>query len=120
LEGCPRDLHAKGIQKDDSTIHAPIYSACQPVDQRRVRIGFDDRNATSIAVFCLKPAQIGNATRIALDEEIPVEWVDIQVVAPDFYASVWNESITKQALAMAAGWMGIGNIIMYRLVNFRI
>ncbi len=44
----------------------------------------------------------------------------IQVVAPDFYASVWQEDITKQALAAAGAWMGIGNFIMYRLVNFRI
>ena len=44
----------------------------------------------------------------------------IQVVAPDFYASVWNESMTKTALAMAGTWMGIGNLIMYRLVNFKI
>ena len=44
----------------------------------------------------------------------------IQIVAPDFYAGVWNEDITKKALAGAATWMGIGNFIMYRLVNFRI
>jgi tight adherence protein B len=44
----------------------------------------------------------------------------IQVVAPDFYASVWNESMTQTALAMAGTWMGIGNLIMYRLVNFKI
>jgi tight adherence protein B len=41
-------------------------------------------------------------------------------VAPDFYASVWDETITKKALASAAGWMGVGNFIMYRLVNFKI
>jgi tight adherence protein B len=44
----------------------------------------------------------------------------IQVVAPDFYASVWHESITKIALAAAGGWMSIGILIMYRLVNFKI
>ena len=44
----------------------------------------------------------------------------IQFVAPDFYAGVWQEDITKQALGLAATWMGIGNFIMYRLVNFRI
>jgi tight adherence protein B len=44
----------------------------------------------------------------------------VNLVAPDFYASVWDEQITKVALAMAGGWMGIGNFIMYRLVNFRI
>ena len=44
----------------------------------------------------------------------------IQVVAPEFYASVWNQDLTKICLAAAAGWMGIGNFIMYRMVNFRI
>jgi tight adherence protein B len=44
----------------------------------------------------------------------------IQVVTPEFYASVWDEDITKKALAIAGCWMGIGNFIMYRLVNFRI
>ena len=44
----------------------------------------------------------------------------IQVVAPDFYANVWQEDITKTALALAGTWMGLGNFIMYRLVNFRI
>jgi tight adherence protein B len=44
----------------------------------------------------------------------------VQVVAPDFYGSVWHEGMTKIALAAAGGWMGIGNIIMFRMVNFRI
>jgi tight adherence protein B len=44
----------------------------------------------------------------------------IQVVAPDFYASVWNEDITKTALAAAGAWMGIGNFIMFKMVSFRI
>jgi tight adherence protein B len=44
----------------------------------------------------------------------------INLVSPDFYSSVWNESITKVALGMACCWMGVGNFIMYRLVNFRI
>src|SRR6185437_14733213 len=44
----------------------------------------------------------------------------IQFLVPNFYASVWNEDITKIALMLAGGWMGVGNFIMYRLVNFRI
>ena len=47
-------------------------------------------------------------------------FIVIQFVAPDFYASVWDESLTKTALAIAGGWMGIGNLIMYRMVNFKI
>ena len=43
-----------------------------------------------------------------------------EVITPDFYASVWHEGITKIALACACGWMGIGNLIMFRMVNFKI
>ena len=44
----------------------------------------------------------------------------IQLVVPDFYASVWDEPLTKTALAIAGCWMGVGNLIMFRMVNFRI
>lgn len=44
----------------------------------------------------------------------------INFVSPEFYASVWNQDLTKIGLALAGCWMGIGNLIMYRLVNFRI
>ena len=44
----------------------------------------------------------------------------IQFLTPEFYASVWHESLTKICLTIAGCWMGIGNFIMYRLVNFRI
>jgi tight adherence protein B len=44
----------------------------------------------------------------------------IRYVAPDFYGSVWKYDITKMGLAMAGSWMAIGNLVMYRMVNFRI
>jgi tight adherence protein B len=44
----------------------------------------------------------------------------INFVTPEFYASVWDEDITKKALGLAVSWMLVGNFIMYRLVNFRI
>jgi len=44
----------------------------------------------------------------------------INFLVPDFYASVWHEDLTKISLVLAGCWMGIGNFIMYRLVNFRI
>ena len=44
----------------------------------------------------------------------------IQFLVPNFYASVWNEDLTKICLALAGCWMGVGNFIMYRMVNFRI
>jgi tight adherence protein B len=44
----------------------------------------------------------------------------IQFAAPDFYASVWDQTLTKIGLGAAACWMLIGNAIMYKLVNFKI
>jgi len=44
----------------------------------------------------------------------------IQFLVPSFYASVWDQDLTKIALSLAGCWMGVGNFIMYRMVNFRI
>lgn len=62
----------------------------------------------------------GRASAIILSSLPIVMFGIIQIVAPDFYSSVWKEDITKIALGAAACWMGIGNFIMYRLVNFKI
>src|SRR6202034_2845771 len=43
-------------------------------------------------------------------------FIIIQVIAPDFYASVWDERLTKELLFSAAGWMSIGNLIMFKMV----
>ncbi len=44
----------------------------------------------------------------------------IQVIAPDFYGSVWNEHMTKVLLVGAGCWMLVGNLIMFKMVNFKI
>jgi tight adherence protein B len=44
----------------------------------------------------------------------------IQIVAPDFYSSVWHYDLTKVGLAGAGFWMLVGNMIMFRMVNFKI
>ncbi|MFN3402242.1 MAG: type II secretion system F family protein [Ferrovibrio sp.] len=44
----------------------------------------------------------------------------INLVAPDFYSSVWQHDLTKIALTAAGAWMSVGVFIMYRMVNFRI
>ena len=62
----------------------------------------------------------GRASAIILSSLPIAMFIIIQVVAPDFYANVWDESMTKTSLAIAAGWMGIGNFIMFRMVNFKI
>ena len=62
----------------------------------------------------------GRASALILSSLPIAMFLIIQLVAPDFYATVWDIPLTKQALLAAACWMGIGNFIMYRLVNFRI
>jgi tight adherence protein B len=44
----------------------------------------------------------------------------VQMTSPEFYAAVWHESLTKILLGGAAGWMLIGNLIMFKMVNFKI
>jgi tight adherence protein B len=47
-------------------------------------------------------------------------FIVIQFIAPDFYGSMWNEHLTKVLLFSAAGWMCVGNLIMFKMVNFKI
>jgi tight adherence protein B len=44
----------------------------------------------------------------------------LKTMAPDFYGKVWHEDVTKIGLSLATAWMLFGNVIMYRLVNFKI
>src|SRR5436190_9676344 len=62
----------------------------------------------------------GRASALILSSMPIIMFLIVQVITPEFYANVWSEDLTKLALAAAAGWMGIGNFIMYRMVNFRI
>jgi tight adherence protein B len=62
----------------------------------------------------------GRASALILSS-LPIGiFLAIQLLVPNFYGSVWNESLTKIVLALGGAWMGVGNLIMYRLVNFRI
>jgi tight adherence protein B len=47
-------------------------------------------------------------------------FMTLNSVAPDFYRSIWHHDVTKTGLAAAGAWMMIGNLIMYRMVNFKI
>ena len=62
----------------------------------------------------------GRASALILSSLPILMFLVIQLLVPSFYAKVWNEDMTKISLAMAGGWMLIGNLIMYRLVNFKI
>ncbi len=47
-------------------------------------------------------------------------FIVVQVVTPDFYGAVWHEHLTKVLLGAGAGWMVTGNLIMFKMVNFKI
>jgi tight adherence protein B len=47
-------------------------------------------------------------------------FVVIQFIAPDFYGSVWQVHMTQVMLVGAAAWMLVGNMIMFKMVNFKI
>jgi tight adherence protein B len=62
----------------------------------------------------------GRASALILSS-LPIGiFLAIQYLTPNYYSSVWHEHITKVCLMIAGGWMGIGNLVMYRMVNFRI
>jgi tight adherence protein B len=62
----------------------------------------------------------GRASALILSS-LPIAMMGIILfLVPDFYGSVWKEDLTKIGLLLAGCWMGIGNFIMYRMVNFRI
>ena len=44
----------------------------------------------------------------------------IQFISPQFYDAVWDKSLTKELLGGALVWMGLGDLIMHRMVNFKI
>ncbi len=44
----------------------------------------------------------------------------LNIMTPDYYASIWKYDPTKIGLGCAAGWMLMGNVLMYKMCNFRI
>ena len=62
----------------------------------------------------------GRASALILSSLPILMFVLIQFLVPSFYGSVWGQEMTKVALMLGGAWMGVGNLIMYRLVNFRI
>jgi tight adherence protein B len=42
------------------------------------------------------------------------------VIAPNFYGDIWDQPVVMPALLAAAAWLLIGNVVMHRMVRFRI
>jgi tight adherence protein B len=62
----------------------------------------------------------GRVSALILSSLPIIMFLILQLIAPNFYGSVWNEDITKVILACAGAWMALGNFSMYQMVNFRI
>ena len=65
-------------------------------------------------------ASEGRASAMILSSLPVAMFLIVFFLVPDFYGSVWKESMTKIGLGLAGCWMGVGNLIMFRMVNFRI
>jgi tight adherence protein B len=62
----------------------------------------------------------GRASALILSS-LPIGiFLAIQILTPNYYTAVWHENLTKICLTIAGCWMGVGNLVMYKLVNFRI
>ena len=42
------------------------------------------------------------------------------IVAPQYYGEIWHLPLVKASLLAAAFWLSIGNVVMYRMVNFKV
>ncbi|HKC32347.1 MAG TPA: type II secretion system protein F, partial [Xanthobacteraceae bacterium] len=65
-------------------------------------------------------ASEGRASAMILSSLPILMFIVVQIAAPDFYGSVWHFDMTKTVLGMGIGWMMVGNLIMYKMVNFKI
>jgi tight adherence protein B len=72
--------------------------------RRRVRAVSAEGRMSAIGLSCLPVAVFGL----------------LLIFAPDFYGKIWNEPAVFNGLSGAAGMMMVGNIIMMRMVNFKL
>ena len=44
----------------------------------------------------------------------------IQTLSPEFYGEVWGNPLVMPVLIGVVIWMGIGNLVMRKMINFKI
>jgi tight adherence protein B len=106
----PLFVTAVGIQNSTGGNLGEILENLSGVIRQRFKMR---RKIRALAAEGRASAMILSALPIGL-------FVVVQVVAPDFYASVWHEQLTKVLLGCGIAWMLIGNLIMFKMVNFKI
>jgi tight adherence protein B len=106
----PLFITAVGIQSTTGGNLGEILENLSGVIRQRFKMR---RKVRALAAEGRASAMILSALPIGL-------FVVIQITSPDFYASVWHEHLTKMLLGGAAAWMLVGNLIMFKMVNFKI
>jgi tight adherence protein B len=62
----------------------------------------------------------GRASAMILNLTPLAVFMIVNLIAPEFYGSVWDQPATKIGLGCAMFWMLVGNLIMRRMINFKI
>jgi tight adherence protein B len=62
----------------------------------------------------------GRMSALILNATPFIVFAIVNVIAPDFYGEVWDKPLTKIALGGAVSWMVVGNLMMRRMINFKI
>ncbi len=106
----PLFVTAVGIQSSTGGNLSQILENLSGVIRQRFKMR---RKIRALASEARTSAMILSALPIGM-------FIIVQVVAPDFYAAVWHEPLTKILLGGAAGWMFLGNLIMFKMVNFKV
>jgi tight adherence protein B len=109
-EDLPLFVTAVGIQSSTGGNLGEILANLSSVIRERFKMR---RKIRALAAEGRASAMILSALPIGL-------FLVIQVTSPEFYASVWHESLTRLLLAGAGGWLLIGNLLMFKMVNFRV
>jgi tight adherence protein B len=61
----------------------------------------------------------GRASAMILSSVPIVLFMLINWISPDFYRAHWSDPLMTRGLLGAAIWMGIGNLVMRRMINFK-
>ena len=118
----PKLLPRSLLQLRDDQKHALV------VDAKRSRLYvYENRSGQLkfVADYYISQGKLGVNKLKAGDQKTPIGIYYITshlsgARLPDFYGSVWHEQLTKVLLGGAAAWMLIGNMIMFKMVNFKI
>jgi tight adherence protein B len=106
----PLFVTAVGIQASTGGNLGEILENLSSVIRQRFKMR---RKVRALAAEGRASAMILSALPIGL-------FIVVQVTSPNFYASVWHEHLTKLLLVGGAAWMLIGNLTMFKMVNFKI